>query len=99
MIHELSVAYDELHKLEFHLIEEQESQDAILLTMKANTDGGQGGMSSNATPVAIDLTLASVFNTTVGNSEETATLKHHDEGSAAASKAQDMNYWFSYEHF
>ena len=40
VIHKLSVAYDELHKLEFHFFEVQESQDVNLLTMKADTDGG-----------------------------------------------------------
>ena len=86
MIHELSLAYDELHKLEFHLIEEQESQDEILHTMKADTDGGQGGMSSNATTVAIDLTLASVFDiATVGSSDQNAkALMSDDEDSGCA---------------
>ena len=46
MIAELSEAYDELHRLEFLLIEEQELQDATLLQMKAKAEG-QGGMSSH----------------------------------------------------
>ena len=44
-------------------------------------------MSSNATTVAIDLTLVSVFDTAIGgNSNEKEALKHHDEDSAGGSK-------------
>jgi hypothetical protein len=54
--------------------------------MKANTERGQRGMSSNATTVAIDLTLASVFDTTVGSSKEKTSVSHHEEDSTAATK-------------
>ena len=64
MTDELAVAYDELHRLEFQLIEEQESQDARLLTMKTDT--------------AIDLTLASVFDATVSSLEVTAVASQDD---------------------
>lgn len=47
VIAELSEVYDELHRLKFLLIEEQELQDSTLLQMKAKAEG-QGGMSSNA---------------------------------------------------
>jgi hypothetical protein len=56
MLLDLSVAYDELHKLEFQLIEEQELQDVE----------GHGTTSfSDVATEAIDLTLACVFDTPV----------------------------------
>ena len=67
LIQELAVAYDELHKLKFLLIEEQELQDAIVMKAAA---GNQGGMTTNATAVAIDLTLRSVFDQSTTTSSE-----------------------------
>lgn len=80
MIHELSLAYDELHKLEFQLIEEQELQDVALLDMKMEVEG-HGGMSSNAATVAIDLTLASVFDTPAPSARNNKRLRMTTGGS------------------
>ncbi len=65
LIAEMSEAYNELHRLEYLLIEEQELQDARLHEMKAKAEG-LGGLSSNAASVAIDLTLDTVFESTNG---------------------------------
>lgn len=72
LIQELAVAYDELHKLEFLLIEEQELRDASVF--QAAT-GNQVGMTTNATTVAIDLTLQSVFDQSTASSSEGAEDK------------------------
>ena len=72
LIQELAVAYDELHKLKFLLIEEQELQDTIV---KKAAAGNQVGMTTNATTVAIDLTLQSVFDQSNASSSEGAEDK------------------------
>ncbi|KAI2492320.1 hypothetical protein MHU86_22226 [Fragilaria crotonensis] len=72
LIQELAIAYDELHKLELLLIEEQELRDASVFQAAA---GNQVGMTTNATTVAIDLTLQSVFDQSTASSSEGAEDK------------------------
>jgi hypothetical protein len=66
LIAEMLEAYNELHRLEYLLIEEQELQNARLHEMKAKAEGLLGALSSNAASVTIDLTLATVFESTNG---------------------------------